>query len=218
MLLLGAAAIYVGTAEALMHVFVADGSDPDTGDLDVYLVSNGVHVDVWVPASHPARDWSTWLPKAIPVNRRGYVSLGWGDEGFYTQVPTWGDLTVGVAARAVLWPSSTVVRASARYGKPDEGDSVHRIRITNKDYARLVEFIERSLDLSEGGQPVLLDHPGYGANDRFLRGSGSYSLFRTCNVWTGEALRAMGARAPRWTPLERNVRYLLPKNRGAGPG
>lgn len=207
-------ALYFGAAEALSRMAVNRDADPLAGPIDVYLVTNGVHVDVWVPARTTTRDWATWLPPEVPADPDGYVAFGWGDRGFYLEVPTWDDLTVGVAARAILWPSATAMHVSAYVGAPYPGPSVHLLGLDEAAYGALCAFIERGFDLDAAGRPKLIDHPGYQENDRFFEARGSYHLFNTCNVWTNGAVKAMGQRAAVWAPMEHHARRHLPRNEG----
>ena len=90
------------------------------------------------------------------------------------------------------------------------------MRLTPERYRDLVAFIDAGFALA-AGRPRLIDHPGYQHNDRFFEGRGSYHLFRTCNVWTNEAVAAAGLPAGLWAPFERHARHHLPKNRGEAP-
>ena len=42
---------------------------------------------------------------------------------------------------------------------------------------------------------------GYAGYDAFYTARGHYSAIRTCNAWTGDALRYAGVRIGRWTPF-----------------
>lgn len=209
-----AVGLYFAAAEVGTRFAVHSDADPLAGTVDVYLVTNGVHVDVWVPAQHGARDWTTWFPPELPLAPYGYVAFGWGDRGFFLEVPTWDDLTLGVALHAVFWPSASAMHVSTFYGAPYESDDVHLLRLSPERYAALVEFLDSGFELDDRGGPILIDHAGYAQNDRFFEGRGSYHLFRTCNVWTNDAVKVMGKRAGLWTPFERNARHHLPRNRG----
>ena len=206
--------LYLVTAEVAMRIPVHAGADPDGGEVDVYLVTNGVHVSVWLPTARPERDWSSWLPPEVPASPGGYVAFGWGDHDFYLEVPTWDDLTAGVALRGALWPTPSAMRATAHRGPPVPGEHVHRVSLGPEPYQELVEFVERGFELDESGGPILLAAPGYGTSDRFFEGRGSYHLFRTCNTWANGAVKAMGQRAALWTPFERGARHHLPRNLG----
>ncbi|MEM1448257.1 MAG: TIGR02117 family protein [Planctomycetota bacterium] len=206
--------LYFGAAEVGTRIAIEAEADPAPGEVDVYLVSNGVHVDVWVPAVRAERDWTKWLPREVPLRRSGYVAFGWGDRRFFLEVPTWDDLTADVAIQGALWPTPSAVHVTAYPGPPGADDRVHRLRITRAQYASLVDHVDRAFELDDGGRPELLDHPGYHHSDRFFAGRGSYHLFRTCNVWTNEAVKVMGQKAALWAPFERGARFHLPRNRG----
>lgn len=215
--LLALIGLYLLTAELTMRIPVHAGADPDDGEVDVYLVTNGVHVSVWLPSTRPERDWSSWLPPEVPARPGGYVAFGWGDHDFYLEVPTWDDLTVGVALRGGLLPTRSAMRATAHGGPPIPGEHVHRVSLEPGPYGDLVDFVERGFRRDHSGRPILLAAPGYGTSDRFFEGSGSYHLFRTCNTWANGAVKAMGQRAALWTPFERGARHHLPRNQGHHP-
>ncbi len=212
--LLAPIGLYLLTAELAMRVPVHSGADPDGGEVDVYLVTNGVHVAVWLPTVRPERDWSRWLPPEVPARAGGYVEFGWGDHDFYLKVPTWEDLTAGVALRGALLPTRSAMRATAYRGPPIPGEHVHRLSVDGDGYRSLVRFVDRGFQLDDSGRPILLAAPGYGSSDRFFEGRGSYHLFTTCNTWANGAVKAMGQRAALWTPFERGARHHLPRNLG----
>ena len=54
-----------------------------------------------------------------------------------------------------------------------------------------------------------LDHPGFTGTDAFFPAQGHFSLFRTCNVWLGETLRASGIPFGLWTPANWSVTLSL---------
>ncbi len=215
LLMVLATVLYFGAAELGTRIAINGSADPDAGGIDVYLVSNGVHVDIWVPAQRPERDWVAWLPNEVPLRPSGYVAFGWGDREFFLNVPTWDDLTLGTALRGAFLPTPSAMHVLAFSGPPRIGDNVHRLSITAKRYSDLVAFIDSGFQLEDDGRPVLLDHPGYNWNDRFFDGSAHYHLFSTCNVWTNSAVKAMGQKAALWAPFERSARYHLPRNRGS---
>jgi uncharacterized protein (TIGR02117 family) len=211
---LGFVGLYLLMAELVMRIPVHSDADPDGGEVDIYLVSNGVHVAVWLPTARPERDWSSWLPEEVPAQPGGYVEFSWGDHDFYLEVPTWDDLTAGVALRGALLPTRSVMRASVYRDPPDQSELVHRVSIEPDRYRDLIEFVDHGFRLDDDGHPILLAAPGYGFSDRFFEGRESYHLFRTCNTWANGAVKAMGQRAALWTPFERGARHHLPRNQG----
>jgi uncharacterized protein (TIGR02117 family) len=72
------------------------------------------------------------------------------------------------------------------------------------EYRRLAAFIRRSF----AGRPA--HRHGYGGWDVFYDARGTYSAVRTCNAWTGEALRHAGVRMGSWTPFPYTVMRWLP--------
>jgi len=202
-----ASALYCGVAEALSWMPGGGRATTAEGPYLVHVTSNGVHVDLVLPVRTDVVDWSTWIPPVVPLASRSHASFGWGDRGFYTRVPTWSDLTPGIALRGSLLPTPAAMRVVARNRPPLDriGVDVFRIGMEREEYVALVEYVRRSFRTDEDGRPVRIDHPGYTERDRFFEGEGSYHLFRTCNEWVSDGLRAAGIAAPAWTPLERNV-------------
>lgn len=195
---------------ALVGALIAvDGEavqDPD--GVRVYVTSNGVHADVWVPVRVGDRDWSDWLPlDELGGGGGGYLGFGWGERSFYLETPTWDDLTAGNALRALLWPTSTLMHVTYLWSAPRDA---HELRLSAASHARLVEYLRSGFAVDEGGRPRLVEHPGYHGNDRFFEGRGRYHLLRTCNHWTNGALKAAGVRTALWAPFEASVTHHLP--------
>lgn len=51
----------------------------------------------------------------------------------------------------------------------------------------------------------------YGKTDAFYEAKGKYSLFKTCNTWTNNALKASEQRACVWTIFQSGIFYQLNK-------
>lgn len=212
--------LYVGAAEVGMRLAKDGESDALEGTIDVYFFSSGPHVDVWVPSVHPEFSWRDRLPNGFPLSRTGYLAIGWGDRVFYTEVPTWADLTPGVAVRGALWPTPTAVRVTSYPYGPKMDERCHLVRVDPAAYRRLCEYITGSIELDEQGRAVPIDFEGYGAGlaDRFFEGRGSYHMFHTCNSWTNGALAAAGKQSASWAVFPRGVLHHLPANQGSAEG
>ncbi|MFT6108233.1 MAG: hypothetical protein ACJA2W_001143 [Planctomycetota bacterium] len=205
-------ALYFGAAEITMRITVKGESAAMEGSIDVYFFAAGPHVDLWVPSAHPEFEWREHLPPGFLMSKVGHLSIGWGDRAFYTQVPTWSDLTPSIAVGGALWPTPSTVRiTSYKYGPLLDG-RCHQLRLDPAAYLRLCEYILASAELDAEGRMVPIDFAGYGAGmeDRFFEGRGSYHLFHTCNSWTNGALKAAGKKSALWAPMPRGVRYQLP--------
>ncbi|QDV09894.1 hypothetical protein Poly30_54550 [Planctomycetes bacterium Poly30] len=211
--------LYFGAAEIAMRITVDGTSEALEGSIDVYFFRSGPHVDVWVPAFHPEFTWREHLPEGFPLERHGYLAIGWGEREFYTKVPTWSDLTPGVAVRGALWPTPTAVRVKSYWGGPVHDDRCHLVRVEPSAYRELCEYILESAVLDAEGRMVRIDFEGYGVGlaDGFFEGRGSYHALHTCNAWTNGALAAAGKDSAIWAPLPRGVLRQLPNNQGLPP-
>ena len=68
---------------------------------------------------------------------------------------------------------------------------------------------ELHVQLDEAGDSMPLLDSGYGWSDVFYESGRAYNFVRTCNEWTGEALRTAGIRMGVWTPLSQGIMWRL---------
>ena len=129
------------------------------------------------------------------------LEIGWGDEGFYREVPTIGSLGVMLALRALfrpgnpsvlhvvgvkndpsaLFPNSDVVRVGL--GEPS---------LDPDAYPSLVALLEASFARDKDGlRPQELGAGLYGPS-LFFRANGTFNIFRVCNHWIADLLDAAG--------------------------
>jgi uncharacterized protein (TIGR02117 family) len=236
-LLVGAPGAYLLAAFGLARVPVnRHFAEPPPGEgVEIQLVSNGIHVDFLLPVATRARDWSETFPRSTftgvggtvrggvgdsgavegtpgitDVSSWKYVLVGWGDRGFYLETPTWADLKLSTALRAVFWPSATVVHVQYVRWPFEEGDSCRSVRVSEQAYGKLCAFIEESLRRDREGQIQLIAGRGYGPTDNFYEGTGSYHAFNTCNSWTVRGLKRTGVRTALWSPFAGGVLRHLP--------
>jgi len=175
----------------------------------IYACDNGVHTDLIVPVMAGNTDWRALFgQRAIvaPVTAYDHVAFGWGSRDFYINTPTWADVDIATAAKSVLW-DETVLHVEYR-PSPVAAENCRPWRAGPAAYARITGYIRATLRLS-GGLPVQAA-PGYGARDAFFVANGQYTLFETCNQWTGRALRLSGAPVAPWTPFSFLVTWNLP--------
>lgn len=95
-----------------------------------------------MPLHNKEFDWRTIVSptdtrKATPAD---YVAFGWGDHGFYLETPTWADLTVPTALKAVSWLNRTAIHATF-YPELQENQHSVYIHITSEEYRKLVQSI-----------------------------------------------------------------------------
>ena len=185
---------------------------PENEGIDIYVVSNGVHTDILVPATTSILDWREILrPEHFEQETESfrYVALGWGDRDFYVNTPTWEEVSIVTIARALLLPTETImhVQFSPVYA---ESDACRKVTLSVPQYERLMTALKSSFQLDAQGHPIRLDVASYNSLDCFYRGAGTYHAFNTCNCWTGRMLRETGVTAGWFTPTTYSVMFHLP--------
>ena len=185
----------------------------DSG-VEIFVWSNGVHTDFVVPAENDVMNWRGWFPAddfANPPATLSHIAFGWGDKGFFLNVPEWKDLTAKVALDALVLNGETAMHVTLLDSAPAPNSKCRRLRLSMEQYNLLVAHLKGSFRLSATGKPVHISADGYGSQDAFYEGAGHYGPVHTCNEWTGEGLRTAGARMGVWTPFEPVVMRHLPE-------
>ena len=189
--------VYYAAAGVLSHVPVNnDWREPANG-VTIYLASNGVHTGIVVPATAAGIDWrgrvrASDLPDPSLAGK--WLMFGWGDRDFYLHTPTWSDIRPGTVLSALVGSGQTLVHVDHLDDFYADID-MRPLRVTADQYRRLADFIKATFAKPREATP------GYGSRDMFYAGKGRYSVIRTCNVWTGEALKAAGVRTAVWSPF-----------------
>lgn len=175
---------------------------------EVYLISNGMHVDICFHKEDINKYLSTDAFE-LDADYIEYYSIGWGDKGFYLHTPTWDDLTVSTAAYAALWPSPTAMHMTYLYDDPVVGKRVKKVRISQQQLKAMAAFIDNSFEKSEKGayKKINVENDYYPQIDEFFEANGSYIMFYTCNTWTNQCLKEGGVKTATWTPFEWGVLY-----------
>lgn len=199
--------IYIGLAWCLSRIPV---SPEKTGaqSIEVYILTNGVHTDIVMPARHALMDWTKEIRYEHTVSgdtTLPWIALGWGHRGFYLDIPTWSDLTLGLALDAALGLGSTAMHATF-HRTMQRGADCRPIRLSESQYRRLVHYVRSSFSPDAGGHAVPIPtRAQYGPNDAFYEARGAYSILRTCNTWANSGLKSAGLRAALWTPFQQGI-------------
>jgi uncharacterized protein (TIGR02117 family) len=202
-------ALYLAVAFLLSRISVA--KEQTTGNnIPLYILTNGVHTDLVMPVRNSQIDWSR---EVLFANTKGndttaqWIAFGWGDKGFYLETPTWADLRFSTAFKAATGLSSAAVHATY-YHTVREGNDCIKLSVDSLQYARLINYIQRSFDRDENGNIIhIVTNANYGRTDAFYEAKGSYSLFFTCNTWTNSGLKSCGQKACLWTPFDKGIFY-----------
>jgi uncharacterized protein (TIGR02117 family) len=174
-------------------VLAACGSAPalapaeGVADRFVYLVNHGWHTGI-VVATADIR------PGAWPVSdtllQARFIEVGWGDRGFYTDP----DAGLATASRAALVGGPGVLHLVGLDQGPQQAfpaSEVVRLPVSAAGMERLVAHVADSFARDADGRSTDLGRSLYGAG-RFYASRERFHLFKTCNVWTAQALQVAG--------------------------
>lgn len=185
---------------------------PPQNGVDIFVSTNGMHVDFIVPTQHKLFDWTKIIdhaPYEKLLAEYPYLGIGWGDPGFYLELETWDKLSLKIAAKALLLPTSTIMHVTGYETLPTETLRVERISLSPNSFVQLSSFIYSAFNLTEKQQLDLIPGVGYSTHDNFYKAKGVYHAFHTCNYWVNKGLKRIGVRTALWSPLERGIFYQL---------
>ena len=152
-----------------------------------WLVTQDAHTGIAVRrADIPAGLW----PESRDFPQADYLEVGWGERDYYMgrDQGFWDKLRVALGAN----PSVLHV-AGIRGPLPGSfpASEIVELSLPAAGYERLIRYIQDAYDRS--GAPFVAPlGPGLYGDSRFYPGRESFSLLRTCNVWTAQGLRDAG--------------------------
>ena len=171
---------------------------PPADGVEIFVESNGVHTGLVLPKQAAGVDWRDIFPPGHLADPRfggwDHLAIGWGERTFYLETPHWADVRPTTVLAAALGSRRTLLHVE-HVPRPIADAHIRRIMLRPDEYRRLAAFIRAAL------APGAARYPGYGRDDVFYESNGHYSALRTCNAWTGDALRQAGIRIGRWTPF-----------------
>ncbi len=190
-------------------------------EVTIYIITNGDHTDIVVPVRSDIIDWDKEIKYDNTLSKDTsfqYLAIGWGDKGFYLETPTWSQLKLSVAFKAVFGINSTAMHATY-YKQMEESNTCRKIIISKEQYFRLVTFIVNKFQRDGNGHFINIEtNANYGDTDAFYEAKGRYSLFYTCNTWSNEALRKCGQKSCLWTVFDTGIflKYKTTANNAEG--
>ena len=195
---LGGCFCYIAAALLLGVIPVNRDFETASNGVPVAVCSNGVHTDFVLPVRTEVVDWSALFPPAhypADVTRFDHIGIGWGDLDFYRSTPHWADFDLGIAFKALAGLGSAALHVQYRPG-PGASEDCGRAEISIPQYRALIDYIGATM--VSPGRPAA---PGYSATDLFYAAHGHFSLWKSCNVWVGQGLKAAGLPTSVWTPF-----------------
>lgn len=181
----------------------ADLSGPPTRQIG--LLQGPIHTDILFPLTPETRARFAFAEAAgVPLHHPGaeWLVLGWGSAAFYTTAGTYADLTASAVLTAATGDGA-VIRLDA-LGPLPPLPNLRTLPVSEAQFQALLDQTAAAF-----ASRTRLDHPGFTGSDAFFPARGHFHLFRTCNVWLGETLRAAGIRFGLWTPANWSVTLSL---------
>src|SRR5260370_28535125 len=159
---------------------------------EVFIVSHGYHAGIIVPRAALAEQASRRGLSALGYLARGFadfdrLEIGWGDEGFYREVPTAESVTMALAMRALFRPGNpSVLHVVGVKGDPRAvfaNSDLVRVDVSDAGFARLTDMLDATFARSKGSfMPEELG-PGLFGPSLFFRAHRASHLFHVCNPW-----------------------------------
>lgn len=202
---IGLILLYV-LAALVLPLITIDKEPLTTEDVEIHIITNGVHTDIVVPVVNNQMDWRTQVQYAgIADESYKYLAMGWGDKGFYLETPTWAELKVSTAFNAAFGFNTTAIHTTF-YKTMNVGESCKKMILSKEQYSRLIEYITTSFKTDETNHFMLVNTDvTYGTTDAFYEAKGTYNIFQTCNTWANNALDACGQTCCYWTPMDKGI-------------
>lgn len=203
-----AIALYLIIALILSKIPVNSNFKETPNGIEIFVQSNGVHTNFIIPAQSEYVDWTPHLPydqfEEVDSSFK-YISFGWGDKDFYMNTPTWADLTVATALKALFFMGTGAMHINYIQNKPGKSDLCKRLMISKTEYMTLINYINGTFKTDNSDKFIPIKHPGYSQYDCFYEANGTFSFLKTCNVWVGEGLKKAGIKTSFWTPFDFSV-------------
>jgi uncharacterized protein (TIGR02117 family) len=209
------AIFYFSLAYLLKVVPINSKQKPQNEGIAIWVISNGAHTDLIMPLNNEVYDWAKFLDfQLFKPHTAQYISIGWGDKGFYLDTPSWAELKASVAFKALFKLSTSCLQVVLFDEIPPETKWKAKVLISPPQYQALVAFIQKRFAKDREGQLIPIDFAGMPCYEHlnyvFFEGKGQYHLFYTCNCWANEGLQIAGVKTARWAPFAKAVFYHLP--------
>jgi len=202
---------FVGSILGIISLFLIsafiprkwDNYSKQACDYQICIVNTGIHSNILIPTQNNAYNWQNHLPidkiGIDAVDDYKYLSFGWGDKDFYMTISSISDFNFYTVFKAVFLPTSSVMYVRGYQSLP-KNIEVKCIYTNKANYLRLSNFIEASFKLDRNNRKIRIGN-GYTSTAGFYAAKGNYSILRTCNAWTGDALRKADINTPLWDSL-----------------
>jgi uncharacterized protein (TIGR02117 family) len=179
--------------------------------ISLYISDQGIHTEIIVPVKNEYFDWNQYLPlteiRRDATSDYKYLSFGWGDRAFMLETSTSAIINPVTTFKALFLATPSTVHVQSYRVFPQRIET-QCVKISSENYLKMVNFIKNSFQLDAAGKKMKISY-GYGNTDSFYEAKGSYSILRTCNDWTAEALQKADVNTPLWSTLSSAIMFHL---------
>jgi uncharacterized protein (TIGR02117 family) len=173
------------------------------GDYEIYMKSDGIHTDFIIPVQSDLINWNSYFPVSQTkegFNEKQWLSVGWGDQGFFLNTPQWSDLTAKTAVEATFYLGKSALHINY-LDKKDFPKNTVSFRLNREGYVKLIQYIKQTVVVDNQQKPIWIPGEGYWQTDSFYEAHDTYGLFNTCNSWVNKGLKQINQPACLWTPF-----------------
>lgn len=133
-----------------------------------------------------------------------------GDRDFYLSTPTLADIKLSTTFKALFLPTPSVLDVKGYQTLPNNLE-VKCVKVTEFEYLQLINYIQATFKIDTKGKINRIAN-GHTDNAGFYTAVGDYSILRSCNSWTEEALRTANVNTPLWDGLSFAIMLHLRNN------
>jgi uncharacterized protein (TIGR02117 family) len=182
----------------------------------IYVSSvNHFHAELIVPVTTAVYDWRSHLTLTqlgSHADAYRYLSFGWGDRKFFMN----SSLDPITIFDALFLPSPTAMHVWGHTEEPSQWPKdfeIKQVQLNRAQYLKLVQFINTSFQHTAQGSAQYI-RQGLYLDSGFYEAVGSYSILRTCNTWTADALKQADVNTPVWSATAPAIMQHLHSNCG----
>ncbi|MEG4056712.1 MULTISPECIES: TIGR02117 family protein [unclassified Microcoleus] len=177
--------------------------------ISLYISDQAIHTEIIVPVKNEYFDWNQFLP-LTEIGRDAtsdykYLSFGWGDRAFMLETSTSAIINPVTVFKALFLPTPSTVHVQG-YRVPPQNIETKCVKISGANYLKIINFIKDTFLLDAAGKKIKISY-GYDNSDSFYEAKDSYSILRTCNDWTAEALQKADVNTPLWSTLSGAIMF-----------
>ena len=189
--------LYISLSYILATIPKKSSIPSDKKDKKIYILYSDTHSDIVINIRESKYDWQKLLPKLVKY-KKGYLAFGWGDLDTYLNTPTWSELKISTALKALFINTPSIMHV-AHYRDINRFRYIKNIKVSKAQK----DNIERKI-LESFGKKIVF-RAWEDRHSIFYDSPYQYNLVNTCNSWVGNILRESNVTMSYWTPFSSNV-------------